>query len=449
MKIRVKRKILIEATIQEMAVNDIRGMVGERVYQQVKGVDPHPQFVQLDVGRQGTSRGSMIIHGIRYAMQKIWSRGRIKDISKWMNKRIPLYIHHNVDNSQKGRRKVGETIKGWLEEKKDGLHAMAIAWIPSKCTDVQEMISSKQLDICSIEASFLWSLGKIGKVFVDKIKDLSAVALGSRKGGVVPGFATSGIVAQVQEMASAQEVIAEALQKEGFDPDEFEISVDDDSNDPPRGGNKTKVSAKKNRRKKLDDITLGQVQVFIKNEDVMPTQLYGLEELLNVKGVSEAMENEIEERVDAVKAEKDAKVSDLQDKLEKATADLEKKGTELETLNSDLKAKQDALDKQDEELGPYKKRQRQEKVVDLVKASDKLKDVSKEQADYIASHVTIADDIDLEKAGDAIDAAVDQQLQDMEKYGLEIKGKEQENENEGDGEADDGFNPLIPRPNKS
>jgi len=441
MKIKIKRRIMIEASVQEMAATDVRSLIGEQAYTKIKGQDPHPLFIKLDVGKQGASHGKVILNGIHKFVKKIWNKARIQEMARCLNRGVPLFARHGLTNSKAGRDEIGRTIKAWCEEMADGVHAMAVGWIPSSKAYAQEMINNGDLDICSIEAGFLFSLGKVGQMFVDKIVGLTAVALGSRKAGEIPGFATSGIIAQVQEMSKLKEVIDQALKDEGIDPEDIEIVVDDDDDKGP----KRKITAKgKNRRKTLDDLTLGEVQVWVKNQKVIPTQLFSLEELLNVKAVSEAMQAEVTERVETVESEKETVIGDLQTKVKQANSDLEDKVKTVTQLEADIAAKADALKIQENELGPYKDQQRREKLASMVVENEKLKDVPQEQADYIAAHVSVPSDIDLSanNVKDVIGAAIDAQLADIEKSGIQFgKKKEEEIDVKDDGEF---HNPLIP-----
>jgi len=194
----------------------------------------------------------------------------------------------------------------------------------------------------------------------------------------------------------------------------------------------------------LEDLTLGEVQVWVKNQKVIPTQLFSLEELLNVKAVSEAMQAEVTERVETVESEKETVIGDLQTKVKQANSDLEDKVKTVTQLEADIAAKADALKIQENELGPYKDQQRREKLASMVVENEKLKDVPQEQADYIAAHVSVPSDIDLSanNVKDVIGAAIDAQLADIEKSGIQFgKKKEEEIDVKDDGEF---HNPLIP-----
>lgn len=463
MKIKITRPVLIEASIQEFADDDVRQEIGEDAYQKVKSQDQHPLFVKLDVGKQGVSTGKTIVDGIRKFVQKIWSATRIKEMANWLNHGIPLFVGHGTTNSTNNRMEVGKTLKGWAEEMSDGLHAFAVAWIPSWRAEVQESVRGGDIDVCSIEASLLFSLGKLGKMFVDKITSLTAVALGSKSKGQIPGFATAGVVAQVQEMADLKTVIDEALRKEGIKPEDVEIEIEDgddkDNKDGDSGGsNKKKVKGSvRKRRKKLEDLTLGEIQIWIKNHNVSPAQLYSAEDLLNVKSISDAMQAEVSERVEEVEGQKQTEIDKLTNELTEAKDATKQKEDELKKIQDDLKGKEDLIKQQNEELTPYKTQQRRDKIVQMVLSNDKLKDVSQEKAKYIADHITVEDDVDLkgEEVGGTLNKAIDTQLEDIEKSGITFTGKKDGDGNdnkggEGGGEgggSDKGKydNPFIPK----
>lgn len=453
MKIKITRAVLIEASVQEFATEDVRQAIGHAAYEHVKNQDPHPLFVKLDVGRQGVSTGKTVVDGIRKFVQKIWSATRIKEMANRLNKGIPLFIGHGVSNSTSGRTEVGKTIKGWCEELTDGVHAFAVAWIPSSQASVQESIRGGDLDVCSIEASFIYSLGKLGKMFVDKITSLTAVALGSKKMGQMPGFATAGVVAQVQEMAGIKEVIDAALKEAGVDPSNLEIEIDEENGS---GDKKKVIGSVKKRRKRLEDLTLGEMQVFVKNNKVLPTQIFSTEDLLNVKPIVDVIKAEVDERVDEVSGEKQTAVDNLQKELDKIKKDMVAKESELTKVNNDLKVRDEKIQKQIEELSPYKSQQRRDKISELVLKNVKLKDISKEQAKYIADHVSVGDDVDLEgdSVGEVLDSVIDVQITDIKNSGIKFvteTEKQVELEKEAGNRGDDGElkNPFIPVKHKA
>lgn len=419
LKIRIKRGVLIEAKVQEMAAIDVAGLIGQAEYDRIKAEDEHPLFIKLDVGKQGKSAGPTIIAGIRRLMTKIWSGTRIRELARWLNRKIPLFDGHNSDNSHVGRRAIGETLKGWTQEMKDGLHAFGVAYIPSSSPDIQKRVRDGEVDCCSIEADLRFTLGKIGKLFVDKIQELTGVALGSTSQGMKPGFATAGIIGVVQEMVEVEEVIEKALSEAGIDPESVEISTG-------RGSEKTK----KRRVTVAEEVTMEDVQTYVNRMKVRPEALFPLPEILEVKGVTDAMDNEIAERVELIQAENKSEIEKLQGQIvsdgEKFQTDLVEKDNVLKEKDEAMKTQAEGYEKQIDELKPYKSQARQSKVAALVSANDSLKDAPQEQVDFIATHVTIPLDMDLESddAKKSVDDAIKEQLKDIERHNITFAPKE-------------------------
>lgn len=437
-KLRISKSVLLEASVQELAATSVASVIGRSAYDKIKAKDDHPMFVKLDVGNQGESGGAVIFSGIKKLWRKIWSSKRIKEIAKWLDREVPLFFGHGVTNSQKNRRKIGKTVKGWTEELKDGLHAFSIGYIPSKYVDIQEMIRKKEIDICSIEAQLEFSLLKLGKLFVEKIKDLSAVALGSTQLGQVPGFSTAGIVGVVQEMAGTKEALDIALKEAGIDPEDVEIEFTED------------VGEKKTRRKRrmgteAQDLSIEEVITCCKTRKIKPEEIYSLDELLKVGAVKDAVENEASELSAKMEEEKEEETGKLQEEIDSRDQKLKDKDGELQKVMDDLTAK-------DKEIQPFKLAQRQGKVAALVTKSLLLKDKPQQMTDYICSHTIVPDDVDLDGEGvsAAIEQAVQSQLDDIEASGISFKEKKDPEDPENEGEGGDpevGFgdnNPFQP-----
>jgi hypothetical protein len=436
MKIKVRRRVYLTASLQELATEDIRQHIDEKTYNDIKQRDDHPLFVKIDVGKQGVSKGSAIFAGVKRLMNKVWSKTRIREMANWLNRGVPLFVGHGATNSQSGRKRIGQTIRGWYEDMKDGLHAMAIAYIPSTNAEAQEMVRNGVLDVPSVEANFLYSLGKVGQMFVDRIVNLSAVALGSSKWGDAPGFAHAGLVAQCQEMAGVKERVEQALKEGGIDLEDVDIVDDDDV----QSVKKTTIRGKRGRRK-MEEITLGEMKVQIEDRHVKPTELYSLEAILNERAVSDAMKEEIEERVEQAQSEKQTEIDDLQTKLQQSADDTKTKDDEIADLKSKLEEKEKEMKAKDDEIGdikkdlePFKSKVKEEKLSELVAKSTLLQDAPQEQVDYIVAHVSLPDDVDLadKETQKKVDAEVKKQLDDIKRYNIEIKPKSDEEET-GDG----------------
>lgn len=426
-KLRISRSVLLEAEIQELAATSVASVIGHTEYNRIKAKDAHPMFIKLDVGKQGESGGAVIFAGIKKLWRKIWSSTRIKEIGRWLDRSVPLFFGHGATNDQTGRRKIGKTIKGWTEEMSDGLHAFSIGYIPFKNKDIQEMIRKKEIDICSIEAQLEFSLMKLGRLFVEKVKDLSAVALGSTQLGHSPGFSTAGIVGVVQEMASTKEKLDQALMDAGIDPDEVEIEfVDEGTKDKKKG---------RTRGMEREELSIEEVSSVCKSRKIKPDEIYDLNELLKVGAVKDAVENEASERVTKIEEDKEEEINKLQEIIDS-------KDTELQKAVDDIKTKDDAIKAKDAEIQPFKAEQRQNKIAVLVSKSLLLKDKPQQMTDYIRSHASVAEDVDLDAATASaiVDQAIQEQIVDIEKSGISFKDEEPDPK-PGDGEG--GEEPMV------
>lgn len=429
MKIKIKRGVLIYASVQELAASAVANLIGQKEYSKIKATDKHPMFIKLDVGKQGVSKGPVILGGIKKMWNKIWSATRIKELGKWLNRDIALFEQHNADNSHDGRRQIGRTLKGWSEEQSDGEHAYAVAYIPSENSDVQESIRNKTLDTCSLEANLRFVFGKFRQLFVNKIQELTGIALGDATMSS-PGFASAGIVGVVQEMSDIEDTIAAALEEAGIDPEDVEF-VNDDKN------KKTKI-----RRKKMggDEITLEDVQAYVRKMKVQPDVIYQKEELLSAKIVSDAMTSEIAENLEALGTKKDELIAAL-----KVT--IEENKTAIETANAALKTKEDEFKQKLDAVKPLQQQARQKVIGELVSKSSLLKDTPQEQMDYIMSHVTLPmdEDLDSKDISDKVDVAVQSQIDDIKKYNIQFEEPVIKPDDENINEGDFDVNPLVPK----
>ncbi len=432
--IRISRKLLVEASVQELAEEDVVSMIDPAIYEEIKAKDEHPLFVKMNIGKQGISKGPVIIAGIKKLWNKIWNPTRIKDLAKQLNRRVPLFVGHGKDNSTKDRRRVGEVIKGWTETIGDEVHAFAIGWIPSTVSDVQETIRNGFLDTCSLEANLLFSLTQTGKLLVDKLKELTAVTFGSSRLGQMPGFATAGVMGMVQEMESVEEVIKEALEKKGIDAGDIEVIHDEGK----RG------NVKVTRRPKVEDLQIDEVIMWIARMKVQPEALFSIEVLLKVPSTVDAAKNEVAEKVDAALSTKETEITDLKTVIEERDTEIKGHNDLLAEKDLKIKAAEDKAKEVSIQLQPYQMGERQTKIKELAILSPELKDVSKKKAAYIASHISISDDIalDSEGIGKAITDAVGTQLKDIEHNGITFTDKPDDDDNDDDNKDGTGGKPL-------
>jgi len=409
MKVKIKRKVTFAASIQEMTDSaHVISIIGNDAYNAIKREDPHPLFVEMKVGQQGISSGPVLIGGIKRAWNKIWGAPRIRELAAWLSRGIPLVFKHAASNSLEGREKVGRTLKGWTEESPSGVVAKALGYVSSTYAGIQEMVRNDTIDGCSIEGAMKLSMGGAARLIVDKIMDLSAVALSRTGVDGVTGFAGAGIVAAVQETAKIQDVLIAA----GFSEEDFEI-VDGGDGDEGEGRQSVKDRrggrSKEGRRRGVgDSLTISEVKTFIEEGGVRPERLFSTEMLLKVDAVKDAIDTEVKEQLASGQTEKDTEITDLKKKLDDTKKEVDTKAQEMKDLQ--------------DKVAPFQGKLRSEKISDLVKKSELLSKASKKKADYIAKMVaaSIAEDADLEAdtAAALIEGGIKKQIDDIKEYGM-------------------------------
>jgi len=199
---RNKKLVLKRARIQEMALEDMRNILGEEKYHELKSRDKHPFFVELLVAHEGVSRGKILGPTPQgRSTKKFWSKDRIEELAKKLAEKIvPIYLFH--DSSNRPRRKVGEVISAISRKVRDKVSALAYAYISDP--EVRELIRKRKLDTCSLEAELefeRWGKSESGsglEWMVNAIEAVSGLALGSRQ-AARPGFPGAAILAQVEE----------------------------------------------------------------------------------------------------------------------------------------------------------------------------------------------------------------------------------------------------------
>jgi hypothetical protein len=400
MKIRIiRRNVTFSANVQELNQGDVVSRIGAEAYRQIKASDPHPMFVELEVGREGESWGAVLLGGVKKSMRKVWGRARIQELASYLNRGVPLLFGHGATNDQAGRDKVGRTIKGWVEEGGKAV-AKAIAYVPSTAKAVQEMIKSKVMDICSIEADLQFAVSDdegVGLI-VDRVLSLTGVAMG--RGGVdgVPGFAGAGVIGAVQEMAKLQDLIG-SLSKDLLDS-EVEI-VDQGGGKGRRGG-----------RMGAEALTVGQVRAWIADTGIGPEKLFGLEDLLGVGGVKEAVEAEVQERMQAAEADRGKELDALK--------------AEVQKRDGTIKEKDALVGQYQERLKPFEMQSRQQRLEDIVKKSDLMKGAADPKTAFVVRRLAAAlpADLDLSKdeSGLKVEAAIKQELKDIEDLHITFAG---------------------------
>jgi hypothetical protein len=291
------------------------------------------------------------------------------------------------------------------------------------------MVRKKVMYICSIEADLQFAVsGNEGVgLIVDKVLNLSAVALGRSGVDGVPGFAGAGVVGAVQEMAKLQDLLSKDLL-------ESDVEIVDGGKVSRRGG-------------KMEGLTVGQVKAWIADTGIGPEKLFGLEDMLRVPTVKDAVEAEVQERMTAAEEEQGKAIEGLKAEMGKKDATIKEK----ETL----------AQKYQEQLKPYEMQSRQQRLDGIVRKSELMKGAADPKTLYVVKRVasSLPMDLDLSKdeSGARIDAAIKTELKDIEDLKLTFAGGNGSSDKkaEGSGATGDevaqaeamfkaGINPLEP-----
>jgi hypothetical protein len=201
----MKDKVLVLKTgsIEELAATEVQARLGRERYGRIRARDGHPFFVEMIIAHEGVSSGRVVGPGLGRPTRKFWSRASIEELAEKTNSRpVPVFLFHRNDNPS--RRKVGEIVMTVAQEVKDRFAALALAYISDPVT--RELIRSRKLDTCSLEADLVFEQRPEGKGIADwvvnAIEKVSGLALGSRS-FARPGFSGAAILGQVEEFEDA------------------------------------------------------------------------------------------------------------------------------------------------------------------------------------------------------------------------------------------------------
>ena len=178
-----------------MAAADVQAMIGAHHYQQIVAADASPFFVQMTIGHEGTSSGSLSGLGARV---KEWGKRVVRALVHAFDPagRVPARIYDGIINWHGGedsRVAVGEVLHSRGQELSGVLHAEAVGYIYADQMDLREAIRKGERDCCSIEADVVVS-EQAGRVIVEDVERATGVVLGhtSRQ---TPGFAGARVMA--------------------------------------------------------------------------------------------------------------------------------------------------------------------------------------------------------------------------------------------------------------
>jgi len=194
------RKIIVKtAQIEELDLNQVRRLIGEERYQEIKAGDSHPFFVELLVAHEGISQGKIVGAGLNRPVKKLWEKARVDELVKRLKESpVPIYLFHSADSIS--RKEVGKILTAYARKVAGRWSALALAYISDPA--VRQMIREKELDTCSLEAELIFEQSDEKKGLVEwvvrAIERVSGLALGSRRLSK-PGFAGASILATAEE----------------------------------------------------------------------------------------------------------------------------------------------------------------------------------------------------------------------------------------------------------
>lgn len=272
----------IEARIQEMGQDEIKGIIPGSEYDRIRAFDPHPEFRAYAIAHEGESTGGMSVDGMRLGkVIKRWAKQTIERIHAKLAMGTPIFhLHGGSENSHDGRRSIGEVVGRALREIGGRLHAIAAVYIKPE-------YRSTPLDIASIEADVVYQ----GPDREIEVRDVTGIALGSSS-MLKPGFAGAKLLAVIQEFAE------------------------------------------KNYEDGRTQMTAAEIQKLIREAGLQPSDLYSAKTLQDDPIVTD----HIRERISQEYARRKRAEDDLDKMKGTMTSDHEKELTALKTENSSLKS---------------------------------------------------------------------------------------------------------------
>ena len=185
-------RIQFRAEISELGSDGLSMGIPDSVYSEIKASDPNPFWVKFEIGREGTSSGSLQGFGKKV---KRWTSIAIKELAqKIMGGDI--FTDKHGDPADKSRPTFGRIVHTMYEEVEGKTIAFALAYIKDEAT--RNRIKSKELNVCSIEA--IASVVQSATEFiVDGVERATGLVIANGKSDR-PGFSSAGILTSVQEL---------------------------------------------------------------------------------------------------------------------------------------------------------------------------------------------------------------------------------------------------------
>lgn len=261
----IQALVSLDIQLQAYSQNDIIKKIPPDILAEIKSKDEHPFFQMYSVCHEGKSIPKIEGKGYKPIT---WYRKAIQSIKNVMKKGIKFFNGHNTTNDNQDKQELGQVIHSFEEEIEGKLHSVSIGYFPPNTRDI-----AKNMDICSQEAE--WNLVEVaGELIADACEAVTGIALANSENST-PAFKDAKRLAFVQA---------------------FE-------NISPVGETKSGEDLKEKKQ-----MTFAELKTEIKNLNVMPHQLFTLDEIKDDKEFGKAYEE-----IKAKDTEIQAKIKELED----------------------------------------------------------------------------------------------------------------------------------------
>lgn len=195
-----KSPVVLRGSIQMLdntatVLNQIPSRTRKRIFRE----NEHPFLVEMVVGEEGETSGTIVKGGVKHRIKKLWNDRVVRSISDKVVG-AKLFDRHDSANDP-NRPNIGEVVAGNSVRTAGGkMAARAIGWFQD--ADAIRRTKSGELNTCSIEADCEFSRtgGGVGSWLVDKVDRITGVALGDARVDR-PGFPGAGFTSALQMFA--------------------------------------------------------------------------------------------------------------------------------------------------------------------------------------------------------------------------------------------------------
>ncbi|MCK4793144.1 MAG: hypothetical protein KAV87_55955 [Desulfobacteraceae bacterium] len=351
----------IRATIMEMASSEILSHIPANIYEEIKTKDPHPEFRAYVVGHEGISEGKVVGQG---DVVKRWFASAIEKIVEKLQYGTKIFHRHAKTNVHSGRGVIGRIVGKAKQIIDDNLSAIAIAYIEPDYRDLK-------LDVASIEADVILSDDQDRGIYDANVENITGIALGNSS-SERPGFPGATLVSQIQAFAQSQQY--------------------------NKGGR--------------DMSTISEVRDFIKSENVKPSDLFGLDDLIKDLSVERHFREDKANEYEARKRVEQERI----DERKRTEEEKEKEKKEREKTD---KVKDDLILK-------LKTENIQSKTTEWLETQKEKRELDEEQMKYIGRNLSKFTPEDPEKAEDEFNKFLDDQVDELSGIKTDVFDQEPE-----------------------